>query len=78
MVLLKEREGSRPWDHDNKKWDEPNAKWLAKLTPLFWVYTIMLAFNLTYYSYYNFLFLNSCFQDLSRRSFITKMLGDFL
>jgi hypothetical protein len=38
----------------------------------------MLAFNLTYFSYYNFLFLNACLQDLSRRSFITKMLGSFL
>jgi hypothetical protein len=67
MVLLSHRDLTKSWD-----------KWIVTLAPSFWAYTIMLAFNLTYFTYYNFLFLNACLQDLSRRSFITNMLGDFL
>jgi len=52
MVLINQKEGS----NSSEKWEN----WIITLPSSFWVYTIMLAFNLTYFSYYNFLFLNAC------------------
>jgi len=52
MVLINQKEVS----NSSEKWE----KWIITLPSSFWVYTIMLVFNLTYFSYYNFLFLNAC------------------